>query len=278
MQLSISQCIYLVAFLHLLVYCGLRVLSRPRNMLLTLRRRCACLRDTGAGRSLSQSQADFYALWQGQVQILWHARHFRKLIRSGHFPKVRQISMHSGKVRCRLRGRHSTFARSSNYRNRGRRDTFPKSGRILTLSQGQAQISWQAQHSRKARKRFRGWRSTLARRGASLQPAQETYTSNCQSVVTKSDHKSNTAPRNLYLRLPSTPMDGPKTASKSAEGCSFSRLLFPCHTLTHAFAHAFIPSADLCAELVCNAAEVLPLARTLMDQAPASNLPKFRVP
>ena len=85
--------------------------------------------------------------------ILWQAQQFRK-------------------VRCRFRGRRSTFARSGiqishqarhfrkvAYRFRGRRSTFARSGRYLVagavLSQGQVQISWQAQHFRKARYRYR---------------------------------------------------------------------------------------------------------------------------
>ena len=65
----------------------------------------------------------------------WHAQHFCK-------------------VRYRLCGRRSTFARSGT--------DFAASA---ALSQGTAQISRQAQHFRKARRRFRGRRSTFARSG-----------------------------------------------------------------------------------------------------------------
>ena len=73
------------------------------------------------------------ALSKGQVKISWHAHHFRK-------------------VKCRIRGRCSTFARSSTDFVTG-----------ASLSQGQVQISWQAQHFRKVKYRFRGKRSTFAR-------------------------------------------------------------------------------------------------------------------
>ena len=54
--------------------------------------------------------------------------------------------------RFELCGRRSTFARSSTDFVAG-----------AALSQGQAKISWQAQHFRKAKHRFRGRRSTLTR-------------------------------------------------------------------------------------------------------------------
>ena len=57
-----------------------------------------------------------------------------------------------GFARFELRGRRSTFARSSIDFVAG-----------AALSQGQVSISWQAQHFRKVKYRFRGRRSTFAR-------------------------------------------------------------------------------------------------------------------
>ena len=73
------------------------------------------------------------ALSQGQVQSSWQAHHFRK-------------------VKYRIRGRCSTFARSS-----------AKFVARAALSQGQVQILWQAQHFRKVKHRFGGRRSIFAR-------------------------------------------------------------------------------------------------------------------
>ena len=57
-----------------------------------------------------------------------------------------------GFARFELRGRRSTFARSSIDFVAG-----------AALSQGQVSISWQAQHFRKVKCRFRGRRSTFPR-------------------------------------------------------------------------------------------------------------------
>ena len=73
------------------------------------------------------------ALSQGQVSISWQAQHFRK-------------------VKCQIRGRRSTFARSSTKFVAG-----------ASLSQGQVQNSWQVQHFRKVKCKIRGTRSTFAR-------------------------------------------------------------------------------------------------------------------
>ena len=106
-----------------------------------------------------------------------------------------------GFARLELRGRRSTFTRSGSdfvagaalsqgqvfprFEWRGRRSTFERSGTDFVagaalsrkvkfsqglncvagaaLSKGQVQISWQAQHFRKAKYRFRVRRSTFAR-------------------------------------------------------------------------------------------------------------------
>ena len=63
-------------------------------------------RSRGRRGALTRSGADFVAgaaLSQGQVQISWQENHCCKVMRGCHFRKVR----------CRLRGRCSTFARSS---------------------------------------------------------------------------------------------------------------------------------------------------------------------
>ena len=73
------------------------------------------------------------AFSRGQEQISWQGHHFRK-------------------VKYRIRGRCSTFARSS-----------AKFVAGASLSPGQVQISWQAQHFREVKYRFRGRRSTFAR-------------------------------------------------------------------------------------------------------------------
>ena len=136
------------------------------------------------------------ALSQGEVQISWQARHFRKVKFSQGWNCVAgatlskgqvQISwqaQHFRKVRCRFRGRRSTFARSGTdfeagaalsqvqvqnswqvqhfrqvrYRFRDRRSTFA----------GHVQNSWQAQHFRKVKCRIRGRRSTFARSSAEI--------------------------------------------------------------------------------------------------------------
>ena len=80
-----------------------------------------------AGAALSQGQV--YNVWraplsQGQVQSSWQGQHFRK-------------------VRRRMRGRRSTFARSGTLLARS---TFARSGAECAaraaLSQGQVQSSW----------------------------------------------------------------------------------------------------------------------------------------
>ena len=103
-----------------------------------------------------------------------------------------------GFARIELRGRRSTFARSSidfvagaalsqgqvsiswqaqhfrkvKYKIRGRRITFARSSTefvaAAALSQGQVQNSWHAQHFRKVKYRFCGRRSTLARSSTDL--------------------------------------------------------------------------------------------------------------
>ena len=103
-----------------------------------------------------------------------------------------------GFARFELRGRCSTFARSSidfvagaalsqgqvpnswqaqhfrkvKYKIRGRRSTFARSSTEFVagaaLSQGQVQNSWHAQHFRKVKYRFCGRRSTLARSSTDL--------------------------------------------------------------------------------------------------------------
>ena len=103
-----------------------------------------------------------------------------------------------GFARIELRGRRSTFARSSidfvagaalsqgqvpnswqaqhfrkvKYKIRGRRITFARSSTECVagaaLSQGQVQNSWHAQHFRKVKYRFCGRRSTLARSSTDL--------------------------------------------------------------------------------------------------------------
>ena len=73
------------------------------------------------------------ALSQGQVQKSWQAHHFRK-------------------VKYRICGRCSTFARSS-----------AKFVARAALSQGQVQIFWQAQHFSKVKHTFGGRRSIFAR-------------------------------------------------------------------------------------------------------------------
>ena len=105
--------------------------------------------------TFARSSTDFVAgaaLSQGQAQISWQAQHFHK-------------------VMCRFRGRCSTFARSSakfvagasskvKYRIRGRCSTFARSSAKFvasaSLSQGQVQILWQAQHFCKVNFRSRG--------------------------------------------------------------------------------------------------------------------------
>ena len=104
----------------------------------------------------------------------------------------------TGFARFELRGRRSTFARSSidfvagaalsqgqvsiswqaqhfrkvKYKIRGRRITFARSSTEFVagaaLSQGQVQNSWHAQHFRKVKYRFCGRRSTLARSSTDL--------------------------------------------------------------------------------------------------------------
>ena len=59
---------------------------------------------------------------------------------------------HFRKVRCRVGGRRSTFARSGANWVAG-----------AALSRGKVQIWWQAQHLSKVRGRFGGRRSTFAR-------------------------------------------------------------------------------------------------------------------
>ena len=69
----------------------------------------AC-RFSGRGSIVARSGTDFVAgasVSQGQVQISWQVQHFRK-------------------VKCKIRGRRITFARSSTY-FRGRRSTFARS-------------------------------------------------------------------------------------------------------------------------------------------------------
>ena len=90
------------------------------------------------------------ALSQGQVQISWQAQHFRK------------VGAMLSQVRCRFRGRRSTFARCGT--------DFAASA---ALSQGQVQISWQAQYFRKVRHKFRSRRSTLARSGTDSRQVQD---------------------------------------------------------------------------------------------------------
>ena len=90
------------------------------------------------------------ALSQGQVQISWQARHFRK---------VGAMLSH---VRYRFRGRSSTFARCGTDFAAG-----------AALSQGQVPVSWQAQYFRKVRYRFRSRRSTLARSGTDSRQVQD---------------------------------------------------------------------------------------------------------
>ena len=79
------------------------------------------------------SQLGLENLSQGQVSISWQAQHFRK-------------------VKCQIRGRRSTFARSSTKFVAG-----------ASLSQGQVQNLWQVQHFRKVKCKIRGTRSTFAR-------------------------------------------------------------------------------------------------------------------
>ena len=93
------------------------------------------------------------ALSQGQVQISWQARHFRK---------VGAVGAMLSQVRCRFRGRRSTFARCGTDFATG-----------AALSQGQVQISWQAQYFRKVRYTFRSRRSTLARSGTASRQVQD---------------------------------------------------------------------------------------------------------
>ena len=91
------------------------------------------------------------ALSQGQVQISWHARHFRKV--------VAMLSQ----VRYKFRGRRSAFAKCGTDFAAG-----------AALSQGHVQISWQAQYFRKVRYRFRSRRSTFfARSGTDSRQVQD---------------------------------------------------------------------------------------------------------
>ena len=90
---------------------------------------------------------------QGQVQISWQARRFRK-------------------VRI-----HRWIDRSNGKREREKdRDGGVNRVAGAALSQGRAQISWQARRFRKVRYRFRGRRSAFARpdfvAGAALSQGQ----------------------------------------------------------------------------------------------------------
>ena len=144
-----------------------------------------------AGAALSQGEVQIS--WQAQ-QISWQAQHFRKV--SYRFCGRRSTFPRSGtdfvagaalsQVRCRFRGMRGFaqvragsrgFARvcagfaagaallQVRCRFRGRRSTFARSGTDFVvgaaLSQGQVQISWQAQHFCKVRHRFHGSRSTF---------------------------------------------------------------------------------------------------------------------
>ena len=93
-------------------------------------------------------------LSQGEVQISWQARHFRKAKFSQGWNCVAGAALSKG------RGRRSTFVAGAalsqgQVKIRGRRSTFTRSSTELVagaaLSQGQVQISWQAQHFRKVR-------------------------------------------------------------------------------------------------------------------------------
>ena len=97
------------------------------------------------------------ALSQSQVYISRQAQHFCK-------------------VKHRCRGTRSTFARPSTDFVAAGKDfvagtsAFAKSGAVFVtgaaLSQGQVQISWQAQHFRKVKYRYRGRRCSFASLGA----------------------------------------------------------------------------------------------------------------
>ena len=119
------------------------------------------------------------ALSQGQVQIAWQVQDFRK-VKCREFVAGAALSQgqvqiswqaqHLRKVKCRIRGRRSTFARSSIDCGAG---AALSQGQVqiswqaqgAALSQGQVQFSRQAQHLRKVKYRFRGKRSTFASLG-----------------------------------------------------------------------------------------------------------------
>ena len=125
------------------------------------------LRDDGCGTGLlARTRALFTtsvcvtgaALRQPEVQISWHAHHFRKV--KYRFRDRRGIFLLLART-------HRKSFRKVKYIFRGRCSTFPRSSKDLVasaaLSQGQVQNSWQVQHSRKVKYRVCGKRSTFAR-------------------------------------------------------------------------------------------------------------------
>ena len=93
------------------------------------------------------------ALSQGQAQISWQAQYCRK-------------------AKYRFRGRHSTFARSSKDFVAGaalsQGHLVAGAALCAAASQGQVQVSWQAQHFSKVKYRFGGRRSTFSRSSTDL--------------------------------------------------------------------------------------------------------------
>ena len=104
----------------------------------------------GRRSTFARSSADFVAgavfsyFWHG---LHWHGRARRRM-------QISWEGQHFRKVRHRLLGRGSVFARS-------RTDFLAGAA----FAQGQVHNSWQGQHSRKVKHRFRGSRNTFVIEG-----------------------------------------------------------------------------------------------------------------
>ena len=94
------------------------------------------------------------ALSQGQVQISWHAQHFRKVKFSQGLNCVTGTALSKGEVQISWQAQHIHKVKFSQGLN-------CVAG--AALSKGQVQVSWQAQHFREVQYRFRGSGSTFAR-------------------------------------------------------------------------------------------------------------------
>ena len=96
-------------------------------------------------------QAQHFVPVPGQVQISWQAQHFRKV-------------KHRFRARRNTFARSSTDFVAGAALSQGQVEVSWQAQHFL--SQGQVYSSWQAQHFRKVQYRFRGRRSTFARSGA----------------------------------------------------------------------------------------------------------------